>query len=237
MIDLTPATDRMRQLVSSVTDDQLDAPTPCPKANLGDLIDHVGSLTVAFTGSARKDGTARTGPPPPPSAANLGPGWRERISRDLGTLAEAWSDPAAWDGMTKAGGNDLPGQVCGLVVLDELVLHGWDVAVASGQPYDADGGGGRGDDLLRDLVRGAARRHPVRTGRRRARHGAAARPPARPRRPRPELAPSRLTRRRRSLAFRTSSASPHPRRRRGVRSPGRRRGGRRTTAADPPTGR
>ncbi len=136
MIDLTPATDRMRHLVASVTDDQLDASTPCPKATLGDLIDHVGSLTVAFTGSARKDATARTGPPPPPSSANLEPGWRERISHDLDTLAEAWSDPAAWDGMTKAGGNDLPGQVCGLVVLDELVLHGWDVAVASGQPYD-----------------------------------------------------------------------------------------------------
>jgi uncharacterized protein (TIGR03086 family) len=30
----------------------------------------------------------------------------------------------------------MPAQVCGLVALDELVLHGWDLAVASGQPYD-----------------------------------------------------------------------------------------------------
>jgi uncharacterized protein (TIGR03086 family) len=136
MIDLTPATDRMRQLVSSIADDQLDAPTPCPKSTVGDLVDHVGSLTVAFTGAARKDETARSGPPPAASAANLGPDWRERIERDLAALADAWSDPAAWEGMSKAGGIEMPAQVCGLVALDELVLHGWDLAVASGQPYD-----------------------------------------------------------------------------------------------------
>src|SRR3954452_1230566 len=137
MIDLTPATDRMRQLVASVSDDQLDAPTPCPKSSLGALIDHVGSLTVAFTGAARKDETARTGAPPTPDAAPLEAGWRDRMARDLAALAEAWTEPAAWEGMTKAGGIDMPGQVCGLVALNELVLHGWDVAVASGQPSAA----------------------------------------------------------------------------------------------------
>jgi uncharacterized protein (TIGR03086 family) len=136
MIDLTPATDRMRQLVNSISDDQLDAPTPCPKSTVGDLVDHVGSLTLAFTGAARKDDTARNEPPPAPSAANLEPGWRERIDRDLGALAQAWSDPAAWDGVSKAGGIEMPAEVCGIVALDELVLHGWDLAVASGQPYD-----------------------------------------------------------------------------------------------------
>ena len=40
--------------------------------------------------------------------------------------------------MTQAGGIDLPGEVAGLVALDELVVHGWDVARASGQPYSHD---------------------------------------------------------------------------------------------------
>jgi uncharacterized protein (TIGR03086 family) len=40
--------------------------------------------------------------------------------------------------MTRAGGVDLPGEVAGLVALDELVIHGWDVAKASGQPYEVD---------------------------------------------------------------------------------------------------
>ena len=40
--------------------------------------------------------------------------------------------------MTRAGGIDLPGEVAGLVALDEVVIHGWDVARASGQPYSSD---------------------------------------------------------------------------------------------------
>ena len=37
--------------------------------------------------------------------------------------------------MTSAGGRDLPGEVAGLVALDEIVVHGWDIAVASGQAF------------------------------------------------------------------------------------------------------
>ena len=40
--------------------------------------------------------------------------------------------------MTQAGGVHLPGEVGGLVALDEIVLHGWDLAVATGQPFDVD---------------------------------------------------------------------------------------------------
>jgi uncharacterized protein (TIGR03086 family) len=42
--------------------------------------------------------------------------------------------------MTRAGGFELPGEFAGIVALDELVIHGWDVARASGQPYDCDPG-------------------------------------------------------------------------------------------------
>jgi uncharacterized protein (TIGR03086 family) len=37
--------------------------------------------------------------------------------------------------MTVVGGLEMPGRVAGLIALDELVVHGWDIAVASGQPY------------------------------------------------------------------------------------------------------
>lgn len=40
--------------------------------------------------------------------------------------------------MTRAGGIDLPGEVAGLVALDEVVIHAWDVARASGQPFECD---------------------------------------------------------------------------------------------------
>ncbi|HEV8298304.1 MAG TPA: TIGR03086 family metal-binding protein [Acidimicrobiales bacterium] len=37
--------------------------------------------------------------------------------------------------MTMAGGVELPGEVAGVVALDEVVIHGWDVARATGQPF------------------------------------------------------------------------------------------------------
>ena len=53
-------------------------------------------------------------------------------------LVAAWRRPEAWEGMTRSGGVDLPGQVGGLVALDEMVLHGWDLARATGQNIDCD---------------------------------------------------------------------------------------------------
>jgi uncharacterized protein (TIGR03086 family) len=133
MIDLRPATQRTLELVTTVADDQLGLPTPCAEASVGDLIDHVGVFAVRFAAAARKDSDGRSSPPPPPDRANLEAGWRERIARDLLALAEAWRDPEAWEGTTVAGGRELPADVVGLVALDELLVHGWDIAVATGR--------------------------------------------------------------------------------------------------------
>jgi uncharacterized protein (TIGR03086 family) len=137
-VDLEPAVRRLADLVSSVPDDLLVAPTPCPAYTLGDLVEHVGGAASAFTGAAVKDLGGATSQGPSGDASRLTDDWRSRIPRDLAGLAEAWRDPAAWTGMTKAGGVDLPGEVAGLVALDEVVVHGWDVARATGQPYECD---------------------------------------------------------------------------------------------------
>jgi uncharacterized protein (TIGR03086 family) len=135
MIDIGPAADRMTNLLANVSEDDFDRPTPCPDASVGDLVDHVGSFTKGFTAVARK-ATDGSEAPPKADAANLEAGWRDRLTRELATLAEAWRDPAAWEGMTSAAGVPLPAPVAGLVALDELVVHGWDIAVAMGRPYE-----------------------------------------------------------------------------------------------------
>lgn len=138
LVDLEPATRRMADLIGGVRDEQLAGPTPCPAYTLGDLVEHVGGLTLAFTAAATKTAADIGSQGPSGDASRLGDDWRTRIPRDLAVLAEAWRDPAAWSGMTRAGGIELPGEVAGLVALDELVIHGWDVARASGQDYDCD---------------------------------------------------------------------------------------------------
>lgn len=62
--------------------------------------------------------------------------WPTVIPAVLAELAAAWRDPKAWTGMTMAGGVELPGEVGGLVANNELVVHGWDLAVATGQSYE-----------------------------------------------------------------------------------------------------
>ena len=80
-----------------------------------------------------------TATPPQPDDADLEPGWQRRAPPSTWrALGEAWQAEDAWDGMTQAGGVDLPGAAAGRVVLDELIVHGWDVARATGQPFEPD---------------------------------------------------------------------------------------------------
>jgi uncharacterized protein (TIGR03086 family) len=130
----------MAALVGEVPDKLLDQPTPCPAYAVGDLLEHIGGLTLAFTAAARKDPGELREQAPAGDASRLGDDWRTRIPRDLEVLAEAWRDPVAWIGMTRAGGVDLPGEIAGVVALDELVIHAWDLARSSGQLYDCDAG-------------------------------------------------------------------------------------------------
>jgi uncharacterized protein (TIGR03086 family) len=138
MLDLGPAARQMAALVSRVGDDQLTEPTPCAPTTLGDLVQHVDGMSLAFTAAAIKDIGPATSSVPPPDAALLGPDWRTRIPAQLDALAVAWADASAWQGTTQAGGVTLPADVAGRIALNELVLHGWDIAKASGQPFDGE---------------------------------------------------------------------------------------------------
>jgi uncharacterized protein (TIGR03086 family) len=136
-IDFGPATHALAEVVAGVRDDQLGAPTPCPAYTVGDLVDHIGGFPVAFTAAARKERLeGEVGPSG--DSSRLEPEWRDRIVSSLRELAEAWRDPSAYVGNTQAGPVELPGDVAALVALDEVVVHGWDLAKATGQPYDPD---------------------------------------------------------------------------------------------------
>lgn len=70
MIDISPSADRIAALL--------------------------GSVAERFSAVARKENTRSA--PPRPDAANLEAGWRDRIVRDLDTLADVWRDIAVSTG-------------------------------------------------------------------------------------------------------------------------------------------
>ncbi|WP_232832097.1 TIGR03086 family metal-binding protein [Nocardiopsis sp. FIRDI 009] len=134
-------------IVRGVGDDQLASSTPCAGMTVGTLLGHVDVLCAAFTSAAAKESGAADAAPPSPEESRLAAGWRERIPARLDGLARAWLREAAWSGMTRAGGLDLPGEVAGAVAVDEVLVHGWDLAVATGQTFPGD------DPALADAVR------------------------------------------------------------------------------------
>src|SRR5829696_1791508 len=133
--DLGPQTTEVARIVAGVRDDQLGDPTPCSDLNVAAVLDHLVGLTVAFREAAEKVPQASG---PYPDAANLAEDWRTRLPQQLDALTAAWREPAAWAGMTTIAGMQLPGSAVGLIALNEVLIHGWDLAVATGQEYRAD---------------------------------------------------------------------------------------------------
>jgi uncharacterized protein (TIGR03086 family) len=139
-VDLGPQARIVARLAHGVRDDQLDLPTPCPDYAVRELLGHLLGLSVGLRAAGRKETeeTGGSGAAPGSALPELGPDWRAALPEALDELVDTWRSPEAWQGMTRAGGLDLPGAVAGLVTADELVVHGWDVARATGQEYVPD---------------------------------------------------------------------------------------------------
>lgn len=118
------------EIVLAIRDEQLDAGTPCTEYTVRGLVDHLLFWGPSLLGAARKEPVA------PPAAGEAGlavDDWRAKLLAQLDELAEAWAVPGAWEGTTRMGGpTELPASMVGGMVCAELVLHGWDLARATG---------------------------------------------------------------------------------------------------------
>jgi uncharacterized protein (TIGR03086 family) len=133
--DLAPQAAEVARVVTGVRDDQLTDPTPCADTSVAALLDHLVGLTIAFRKAAEK--IPQTGGPRA-DAANLAPDWRIRIPMQLDGLVAAWQHPTAWQGDTHIAGMEMPAAAAGTAGLNEVLIHGWDIAVATGQEYRPD---------------------------------------------------------------------------------------------------
>ncbi|MBA3417556.1 MAG: TIGR03086 family protein [Geodermatophilaceae bacterium] len=120
-------------VVRGIGADQLGASTPCSDYAVQRLISHLLLWGPSLEGAARKKLVA----PPADSDqdVDLTDGdWRGKLEAQTNNLVTAWSEPDAWEGTTRMGGPmELPAPMIGGMVLGELVVHGWDLARATGQ--------------------------------------------------------------------------------------------------------
>jgi uncharacterized protein (TIGR03086 family) len=122
-----------------VTPEQLTTPTPCGDYDVRALIDHLAWAAVLSQRAATRtplehDWSSLT--PAPFLDGVPAEQWAAAVPAELDTAADAWADPAAWEGETLMGTTAMPAEVVGPLMLAEFVLHGWDLARGIGAPYD-----------------------------------------------------------------------------------------------------
>ncbi|MFC9157050.1 TIGR03086 family metal-binding protein [Streptomyces bauhiniae] len=119
-------------VVDGITDEQLGAPTPCAEYDVRALLNHLFHVVTNFQKLAvgERADLASVG-------EYLDEGdWRSRFREEGERLAAAWGTPGSAEGISPAMG--LPQRTLAYMVLGDLLVHGWDLARATGQEYTPD---------------------------------------------------------------------------------------------------
>jgi uncharacterized protein (TIGR03086 family) len=121
------------RVVGGVTGHAMDAATPCAEWDLRALVNHT-ILWTAYSAERRAHGQS--------VEADLmsrdftaDPGFAEDYAAQIGKAVDAWSDPAAWERELGVMGSTTPAADVAAMLIMEMVLHGWDIASATGQRY------------------------------------------------------------------------------------------------------
>ena len=126
-----------KRVVSGAGAVQLTAPTPCTEWDLRTLLNHT-ILWTAYSAERR----ARDEPLPEELMSTdfvAQPDYAQAYAAQLDKAVAAWSDPGAWDRELTVMGSPTPSADVGALLVTEMVLHGWDIARATGQDYHCTG--------------------------------------------------------------------------------------------------
>lgn len=112
------------------------APTPCAEFDTRALVNH----WVLYTSHGLEHRALRTELPRELIDRDFAaePGWASDYAAQLERAVAAWADPAAWEGDVDLGGSPFPAVGIARMQILELLLHGWDVARATGGRIEVD---------------------------------------------------------------------------------------------------
>lgn len=117
----------LNELVAPLDDAQLDAPTSCTKFAVRDVLEHMIGGATTFAAAFRGD--------PPPDRSG-GSDVVAAFPAAMAELQQAVRSPGALDRTISAPFGEVPGDAFARFVALDGLVHGWDIATATGQPYD-----------------------------------------------------------------------------------------------------
>lgn len=115
-------------VIAGIEPEQLDLPTSCADFTVRGVLEHMIGGATAFAAAYR--GTQPVDPDLSDPVA--------RLPIALGDLFEAMSTPGALDGTVMAPFGEVPRETFARFVVLDGIVHGWDMATATGQAYDPD---------------------------------------------------------------------------------------------------
>ena len=130
---LRRATAQTETVIAAVRPAQASLPTPCTDWDVATLVSHMaGALTrVALVG----EGADALSLPP---FTGLGDDWPAAYRAAAQRAHAAWADDAKLDEFFMVPWGKVPGRVAVAGYAREVIAHGWDLAVATGQPTELD---------------------------------------------------------------------------------------------------
>ncbi|WP_328505869.1 TIGR03086 family metal-binding protein [Streptomyces sp. NBC_00391] len=121
------------RIARGVTAEQLDLPTHCGDWDVRALVNH----WVLYTSHGLEHRALRKPLPDELTKRDFttAPDWAGAYAAQLDRAVAAWADPSVWDGDIDLGMGPFPATDLAGMVIKELAVHGWDVAMATGQDF------------------------------------------------------------------------------------------------------
>ncbi len=129
---LSRALDQTGSIIARVRPAQASLPTPCRAWNVHVLVNHVVldvQLFTAMVGGAEWE---------PRDADVIGDDWAGAYRAAADALLVVWRREGTLDGTVQFPFGAMPAAWCVGQQISDLVVHGWDIARATGQPTELD---------------------------------------------------------------------------------------------------
>jgi uncharacterized protein (TIGR03086 family) len=117
----------LNDLVAALDDSHLDADTPCVSFNVRQVLEHMIGGATMFAAAFRDKASVPAGMPADVVAA---------FHPAMAELMAAIRSPGALERTIQSPFGEVSGETFARFVAMDGLVHGWDIATATGQPYD-----------------------------------------------------------------------------------------------------